>query len=398
MLNIDKTKTYLLACSYGPDSMALFDMLKKAGFSFSVAHVNYHLRKESDIEEKLLKEKCQKEGITCHVYSLTSKPIKCNIEKLCRDIRYNFFASLIKEYGYSAVLVAHHQDDLLETFFMQKERKNVVKFYGIKEKATLYGIEVIRPLLSYCKKDLIKYCVDNKVEFSIDKTNLQDTFRRNQIRHQIVEKMSQEERENVLMEINVLNYRLETLYSALKALDLSRIDVLIELDEEEFIMAINLLAGPFGINISKKSCLEIKNVLLSPKPNISMRFKNDIYFEKSYDLVRFFKNKAINYEYIFDKPCSFSCEYFAFDFLNGGENRNVYTSSYPIKIRNIHKDDTYIINGYKVRVNRLFIDWKMPLRLRKYWPVILDKNNKIIYIPRYQKNFVASKEVNFIVK
>lgn len=398
MLNLDKTKTYLLACSYGPDSMALFDMLKKAGFSFSVAHVNYHLRKESDIEEKLLKEKCLKEGITCHVYSLTSKPIKCNIEKECRDIRYNFFASLIKKYGYSAVLVAHHQDDLLETFFMQKERKNVVKFYGIKEKSILYGIEVIRPLLSYSKKDLIKYSVDNKVEFAIDKTNLQDTFRRNQIRHQIVEKMSKEERENVLMEINVLNYRLETIYFALKALDLSHIDVLLELGEEEFIMAINLLAEPFEINISKKSCLEIKNVLLSPKPNISMRFKNDIYFEKSYDRVRFFKNEDISYEYIFDKPCTFSCEYFAFDFLNDSENRNVYTSSYPIKIRNIHKDDTYIINGYKVKATRLFIDWKMPLRLRKYWPVILDKNNKVVYIPRYQKNFVASKEVNFIVK
>ena len=50
MLNLDKDKKYLLACSYGPDSMALFYLLLEIGFKFDVAHVNYHLRKESDVE------------------------------------------------------------------------------------------------------------------------------------------------------------------------------------------------------------------------------------------------------------------------------------------------------------------------------------------------------------
>ena len=49
MLNIDKKKKYLLACSDGPDSMALFKMLLLEGYQFSVAHVNYHLRQESDL-------------------------------------------------------------------------------------------------------------------------------------------------------------------------------------------------------------------------------------------------------------------------------------------------------------------------------------------------------------
>ena len=51
MLKLDKSKRYLLACSFGPDSMALFDMLLKENYSFEVAHVNYHLREESDFEE-----------------------------------------------------------------------------------------------------------------------------------------------------------------------------------------------------------------------------------------------------------------------------------------------------------------------------------------------------------
>ena len=48
MLNLDKNKKYLLACSFGPDSMALCEMLRQEKCNFSIAHVNYHLREESD--------------------------------------------------------------------------------------------------------------------------------------------------------------------------------------------------------------------------------------------------------------------------------------------------------------------------------------------------------------
>ena len=67
MLNLDKNKKYLLACSYGPDSMALFSMLLKEVYKFEVAHVNYHFRKESDQEEKELREYCSKYNINIHL-------------------------------------------------------------------------------------------------------------------------------------------------------------------------------------------------------------------------------------------------------------------------------------------------------------------------------------------
>ena len=63
MLNLDKNKRYLLACSFGPDSMALFDMLKKEGITFEVAHVNYHLREESDSEETALRGYCKNQRV-----------------------------------------------------------------------------------------------------------------------------------------------------------------------------------------------------------------------------------------------------------------------------------------------------------------------------------------------
>ena len=63
MLNLDKNKKYLLACSYGPDSMYLFSLLLKEGYNFSAAHVNYHFRKESDDEEKALRKYCYENNV-----------------------------------------------------------------------------------------------------------------------------------------------------------------------------------------------------------------------------------------------------------------------------------------------------------------------------------------------
>ena len=94
----------------------------------------------------------------------------------------------MNQYHFDAVLIAHNQDDLIETYLMQKRRQNLVQFFGIKENPIIFDVKIIRPLLSYSKQELLMFCDLNKVEYSIDKTNLEDVFLRNQIRHKIVEK------------------------------------------------------------------------------------------------------------------------------------------------------------------------------------------------------------------
>ena len=113
MLNLEKNKHYLLACSFGPDSMALFDMLLKEGYKFTVAHVNYHLRKESNEEEALLRDFCFNHNIGIYVKDVDENLGESNLEKKCRDIRYNFFIDVIKNNGFDALLIAHQEDDLI---------------------------------------------------------------------------------------------------------------------------------------------------------------------------------------------------------------------------------------------------------------------------------------------
>ena len=112
MLNLDKNKRYLLACSFGPDSMYLCYLLLEEGYSFDVAHVNYHLRDESDDEERKLRDFCLKHNLKIYVLNNKEK-IERNVEARCREIRYSFFEDLYKKNHYDTLLVAHHQDELL---------------------------------------------------------------------------------------------------------------------------------------------------------------------------------------------------------------------------------------------------------------------------------------------
>lgn len=400
-LNLNKNSKYLLACSFGPDSMALFCMLVNQGYSFDCAIVNYHLRKESNSEVEGLIRYASKFNVKVCVLDYKGKLDK-NVESKCREIRYGFFAKLFKENGYDALLVAHHQDDLLETYLMQKQRQNCPIYYGIKENSEIKEMKVVRPLLNYSKKDLMEICLSNKVPYAVDKTNFDTSILRNRIRHEVVGKMSVQERANLLDEIDRENKELSALINSIDQDRIHDVDYLKTLDDRTLKYALNILVKNLGENkfLSKENVGEIKKAIFSKKPNVFSKVKRGVFFIKEYDYIDFVDSEfeQIDYSYVLDKPGVLDTPYFYLDFSKDSGNRNVRLDDYPITIRASLPTDNVLIKGNKVSVRRLFIDWKMPLRLRKCWPIILDKNSNPIYIPRYQKNFVPTQEINFYVK
>ena len=402
MLNLDKKQNYLLACSYGPDSMALAEMLRQEGYRFSIAHVNYNIREESSLETQGLKEYCHKHQIELFVHEVTT-PIEKNVEEKCREIRYHFFYDIMSSHpnSFSILLVAHQQDDLLETYLLQKKRNILPKYYGLPEKTTLFGMEVMRPLLGYKKSELWDFCKKNQVPFGVDSTNFLDIYARNKIRHEVVEKMSDYDREKLLEEIKKENTKLQEAYQRVECLDdLSNKEIL-KLPNLEYRLYLNKLAVEVqsDFSISQKVADEIRKVLLSDKPNVITPVTNNLVFVKEYETSYFdFVNSQYDYLYVLESETKLDTPYFYLDFSHGASNRGVSKEDYPIMVRNAKKEDIYFIKGYPVKVRRLFIDWKMPLSLRKRWPVILNKDNRIIYIPRYQKDFIPDDHCNFYVK
>ena len=135
--NYDLTKTYLIACSGGPDSMALLDMLVNHNFHIIVAHVNYKTRPESDSEEKLVIDYCIKNNLNYEIAYFDNN-YKGSFEDVARKFRYNFFSIIYKKYNCNGLFVAHHKDDLIETYLLKKQRNVVNESYLIKEETIFF--------------------------------------------------------------------------------------------------------------------------------------------------------------------------------------------------------------------------------------------------------------------
>ena len=399
MLKLDKNKKYLLACSFGPDSMALFDMLQKENYSFEVAHVNYHLREESDSEEAGLREYCKIKGVKILVFQ-NKESFNSNIEANCREVRYDFFSKLYKEYGFDALLVAHNEDDLIETYLLQKKRKNLVFHYGLAVLNEIKGMKVIRPLLSFKKKELLDYCDELSIPYAIDKTNLLPVFERNKIRINTVSKMNDQERKDIVQEIDTKNRELSKTLDKVNAVS-NKSGELLELSEIEFAYYLNIKLRELGIiqPITYKQSLEVVKLLKSNKANISLNVaRNQAVIYKTYDSLIIEKNDD-QFETIFVKePCVIDNRFLFADLVKEGPERKIKNDDYPLTIRTYQKADRVRISDYEVLVRRLFIDWKMPLHLRKRWPLFVNKDNKIVYIPRYRADFKIENSPNFYVK
>ena len=400
MLNLSKQGHYLLACSYGPDSMALFRMLLNEGYSFDVAHIEYNIREDSKKETEDLLDFSKKNNIKCFLYKVEEK-IEKNVEEKCREIRYEFFHQIYSEGKYDALLIAHHQDDLIETYLLQKQRNILPRHYGLVESTNLYGMHVIRPLLGYKKSDLFEFCKENNVPYALDYTNFLDIYARNKIRHEVVEKMSDEDRKKIIKEINEKNEFINHKYEELEKLPPLTNKELLKLDDILFRMYLTNMARDIesDFEVSKKLSGQIKNILLASKPNIISPVSSSMVFVKEYEYCCFDLNEdSIEYVYSLEEPGILDTEYFYLNFTGDTSNRHVTLDDYPLTIRNANQDDVHTILNYPVKVRRLFIDWKVPISLRKRWPIILNKDNKVIYIPRYQKDFIPDEKCNFYVK
>lgn len=178
----------LLGVSGGIDSMVMFDILYRLKYDISIAHCNFSLRGEDSIKDMELVERVAKSrGVTIHkIIFDTEKQMLLrglSLQQTARELRYEWFQSLVEDYGFNRVAIAHNQDDNIETFFI-----NMVRGTGIRG---LLGIPVtnkhiVRPLMSLSRNDIIKYAKQYEVEYRDDKSNATTKYLRNKIRHEIV--------------------------------------------------------------------------------------------------------------------------------------------------------------------------------------------------------------------
>ena len=183
-----KEDKLILAISGGADSVALARLLHENGFNFVFAHCKFNLRgRESDQDELFVKNLSKKLDIQFFSKSFNtenySKENKISVQMAARELRYNWFEELRLEIQAQYILVAHHRDDDLETFFINLTRGTGIKgLLGIKP---VVG-KVVRPLLIYSRTQIEDYLFNLNQEFRTDSTNSSEKYLRNNIRHNLI--------------------------------------------------------------------------------------------------------------------------------------------------------------------------------------------------------------------
>ena len=178
----------LLAVSGGIDSMVLMHLFENSGYDYGVVHCNFQLRgEESDGDEKFVREQVQMHGIPSFFKTFdTTEYARLNgisIEMAARELRYNYFHKIRLKYDYDLIATAHHQDDLIETFFLNLSRKTGIKgLTGIKDKSG----NLIRPLLFAGRQEIEAYAAKHYIEYREDSSNNEVVFQRNYLRHKIL--------------------------------------------------------------------------------------------------------------------------------------------------------------------------------------------------------------------
>ena len=407
-MQYENKNKYVVAVSGGPDSMALLSMMLEKNCSLVVAFVNYHTRKESDKEEDMVKAFCALHNVKCYVKEAYSSSKKGNFEAWARDVRYAFFKEVYTKEKASSLIVAHHKDDLIETYLMQKKRGAIVSYYGIKETTTINDMKVVRPLLSYRKNELLAYCQKNNIPFSLDSSNLNTKYTRNKIRHEIVEKLSDEELNLILHEIETRNDELEKIKDKVEELlakEKIKVEEVLKLDETTFAMyffsLINKKNKLSSFNLSYTKVMEIRKTLQSSKASARVSIGKDYQLIKEYDFFVISKmDYSYEYEYIMNEPSVLDTKEFSCDFTGDLYPLKIYPSSYPLTFRNVKKGDKVKIGEMFKKVNKVLKDEKVPLNKRKKYPIVLDKNGNVVYLPL--TNSLSQKmlvnKIKFVVK
>lgn len=184
----DVNSKLLLAVSGGVDSIVLLHLLHSLQYNCVVAHCNFHLRgEESDSDADFVKKTAEFLGlkflkIDFETQKFASKE-KISIEMAARNLRYNWFEKVRQQEGCDCIVVAHHNDDSIETFFLNLVRGTGIK--GLSGIAPKNGF-VVRPLLECSREEIINYAKNHSLSHCVDSTNKDNSYRRNFIRNKIM--------------------------------------------------------------------------------------------------------------------------------------------------------------------------------------------------------------------
>ena len=405
----------VVGVSSGPDSMCLLDLLEKKTNKIVVCHINHNIRKESITEENYIKEYCKNHKLIFE--SMTIKEYKeNNFENEARKIRYNFYEKILKKYNSNKLFLAHHGDDLIETVLMKIERgSNIEGYAGIKRISKLNNYEIIRPLLSYTKKDIINYDKSHNITYFIDSSNTNTDYTRNRYRKKILPLLKEEDKDvhkkflkysNTLLEYdNYIKSLVKKNITSIYKYNIIYIDELLKLDDfliknTLYYILNNIYSNESNI-VTEKHVISIIKLIKNNKPNLSINLPNNKIIVKEYNKLLIKENISKKDNYKIELTNNLIINNLEFNIINNTESDSNYICRIdksniilPLYFRNRIDGDYIILKGSnnKKKIKEIMIENKLPISQRITYPILIDSNNNIIWIPGIKKSKFCSKK------
>ncbi len=193
-------QTIVVGVSGGPDSVCLLHSLSELSQSLKlrlhVAHLDHELRgpessKDAEYVSRLAKRLSLPATIESRDVRAHAAEQRTSLEEAAREIRYAFFAEVVRQTGASTVAVGHTRDDDVETVLMHILRGTgtggLRGLMPINQLRTAAGtVTVIRPLLGITRQETVQYCVEHGLEPRVDETNQSLTLFRNRVRLELL--------------------------------------------------------------------------------------------------------------------------------------------------------------------------------------------------------------------
>ena len=410
----------VVGVSGGPDSMALLYILnefkKSMGLKLICAHINHNVRVESEQERIDLENYCKKNNIIFE-YIKIDKWGTDNFHNEARIIRYNFFDELIENYGAKYLMTAHHGDDLIETILMRIVRGSTLKGYsGFSRIVEKNNYKIVRPLLTVTKQEIEDF--DNKlgIKYAIDNSNNEDHYTRNRYRHVVLPFLKNEDKNvhkkflqfsETLIENNnyIENEASKSINKVFQngELDINKFKQLEKVIQTKIIY--NILEKIYGddlLIICNAHVELIFDLINSTKANSIVHLPNNVIVIKSYNEVTFEydNDEVIDYKMVINDivnlPNGKIIE--KIEQTNDKSNFVIRLNSKDIKLplyvrnrKNGDRMDVKNLNGSK-KINDIFIDEKIKKIDRSSWPVVVDANDKIVWLPGIKKSKLDKKK------
>ena len=405
----------VIGVSAGPDSMCLLDLLQKKTTKIVVCHINHNVRKESIEEEEYITKYCQDKNIILEKTTINNYQ-ENNFENEARKKRYMFYEEILKKYNSKTLLLAHHGDDLIETILLKISRgSNLEGYAGIKEISNVKNYQIIRPLLKYTKEDIINYNKSNNIKYYNDSSNQSTNYTRNRYRLNILPLLKKEDKNihkkylkysKTLIEYDdyikrEVKRNINNVYkdNIINIDNLNKLDTFLIKNILYNIMN-NIYQNKNNI-ITDRHIQNIISLLNNTKPNIKIDLPNNKEIVKEYNklIIKDKTSDIKNYKIEFNDKIEI--ENLIIEKIESEDDDsnsvcrlNSKDITLPLYIRNREDGDYIILKGSNNRkkIKEIFIEKKLPLNKRNNYPLLVDSNNNIIWIPNIKKSKFCNKK------